>query len=196
MGPEMLPLADKVPEECAGRAGHRPVNTRLRERGTIVLTSKDLSFRRLKNPQVVLYLSKPSILCAWTVQMKCFFGFLIVLTAFGTIASVHGLASNALAAERLAGVKIERQIKNRNFIGTNVVRVTEGQIVELILSSDEAVELHLHGYDVVAKAKPGAPAVMGFSAHATGRYPVTMHGHSHGGTHSEKTLLYLEVHPD
>jgi hypothetical protein len=128
--------------------------------------------------------------------MKRFFGLLIVLTAVVTIARIQGFPGNTLAAERQASVKIERQIKNRKLVGTNVVRVKEGQAVELRWSSDEAVELHLHGYDVVAKVKPGAPRVMGFTAHATGRYPVTMHGHSHGGGHSEKTLLYLEVHPN
>lgn len=128
--------------------------------------------------------------------MKRLFGLLIVLAAFGTIASVHGLLGSALATERQASIKIERQIEKRKLVGPNVVRVTEGQIVELRWSSDEAVELHLHGYDVVAKVKPGAPGVMGFTAHATGRYPVTIHGHSHGGGHSEKTLLYLEVHPN
>jgi len=87
-------------------------------------------------------------------------------------------------------------IKNGNLVGSKVVRVKQGQTVELRWSSDEAVELHLHGYDIVAKPKPGAPAVMRFKAHATGRYPVTAHGHGHGDGHAENTMLYLEVHPN
>ncbi len=102
----------------------------------------------------------------------------------------------ARAAANKADATVELAIKSRKIAGSNVVRVKEGQTVELRLSTDEAVELHLHGYDVVAKAKPGASAVMRFKAHATGRYPVTIHGHSHGSGRSEKTLLYLEVHPN
>ncbi len=102
----------------------------------------------------------------------------------------------ASAAENKADAAVELAINNQRIAGSNVVRVKEGQTVELRWSTDEAVELHLHGYDVVAKAKPGASAVMRFKAHATGRYPVTIHGHSHGSGHSEKTLLYLEVHPN
>ena len=74
----------------------------------------------------------------------------------------------------------------------------EEQTVELRWSTNEDVALHLHGYDVVAKAKPGTLGVMRFKAHSKGRYPVTVHGfggkYSGTGGHSEKTMLYLEVY--
>ncbi len=118
----------------------------------------------------------------------------IALSAFMLL-----VGPSALAAEQKADAVAELVIKQRGLAGKNTFRVTEGQIVELRWSTDETVELHLHGYDVLAKAKPGAPAVMRFKAHATGRYPVTVHGfgnkHSHRGGHSEKTILYLEVYP-
>lgn len=109
---------------------------------------------------------------------------------------VMGLSMPVAAIEKKADAVAELAIAQGKLSGKNVVRVTEGQIVELRWSSDTATELHLHGYDVVARPKPGAPAVMRFKAHATGRYPVTVHGHAHGGGHTEKTMLYLEVHPD
>ena len=118
----------------------------------------------------------------------------IALSAFMLL-----VGPSAFAAEQKADAVAELVIKQRGLAGKNTFRVTKGQIVELRWSTDETVELHLHGYDVLAKAKPGAPAVMRFKAHATGRYPVTVHGfgnkHSHGGGHSEKTMLYLEVYP-
>jgi hypothetical protein len=101
----------------------------------------------------------------------------------------------AQTAAAKADATAELMIMGKKLMGSKVVRVTEGQTVELRWTADEAVELHLHGYDIETKVNPGAPASMRFTAHATGRYPVTMHGHSHGGGHSEKTLLYLEVHP-
>lgn len=40
---------------------------------------------------------------------------------------------------------------------------------------------------------PGALAVMAFEAHATGRYPITIH--SHDGAQDHATLLYVEILP-
>lgn len=72
------------------------------------------------------------------------------------------------------------------------IRVTEGDRVELRWTTDEAVELHLHGYDIRLDLKPGAPRTMTFEAHAAGRFPVGIHG---SGGHGHGALLYLEVHP-
>ncbi|NKB58729.1 MAG: hypothetical protein GKS00_20565 [Alphaproteobacteria bacterium] len=127
----------------------------------------------------------------------------LVITFTG-LAIVTGLVSGVfngpvvLAAEKQANVTIERTIKKRKLVEANVIRVTEGQMVELRWNTDETADLHLHGYDIEVKAKPGAPATMRFKAHATGRFPVTVHGfgNHHGGGHAEKTLLYLEVHPN
>ena len=95
-------------------------------------------------------------------------------------------AQNVVVALEVVGGKID---------GSDVIRLTQGDQAELRWLTDQAIDIHLHGYDIETKVNPGAPASMRFTAHATGRYPVTMHGHSHGGGHSEKTLLYLEVHP-
>ena len=91
------------------------------------------------------------------------------------------------------------------------IRVVQGQQVTLHWTTDEAAEIHLHGYDVVASLVPGTPSTLSFRAEATGRFPITVHhfgpapgsDHEHGdhahdtGTseEGEKTLLYVEVHP-
>ena len=77
---------------------------------------------------------------------------------------------------------------------SNVIKVGEGDRVELTWVSDESVELHLHGYDIEVQVGTDAPAVMTFAAFATGRFPVTSHGFS-GDSHGHDTVLYLEVHP-
>jgi FtsP/CotA-like multicopper oxidase with cupredoxin domain len=70
------------------------------------------------------------------------------------------------------------------------VRVKEGDRVELLWTTDEAVELHLHGYEIRLDVTPGRPGTMSFEAHAAGRFPVGVHG---SGGHGN--IFYLEVHP-
>lgn len=70
------------------------------------------------------------------------------------------------------------------------VRVQEGDRVELRWTTDKAVELHLHGYDIRLNVAPGTPRTMSFDAHAAGRFPVGVHG---SGGHGN--IFYLEVHP-
>ncbi|MBT3334120.1 MAG: hypothetical protein HOK21_12155 [Rhodospirillaceae bacterium] len=104
----------------------------------------------------------------------------------------------AFAGQSTANV-IELVIKERAVQGKKVVRVTEGVTVTLHWTTDEKVELHLHGYDIEKTVKPGTTLTMTFKARATGRFPVTAHGfgeHGHGGSHAEKALVYLEVLPD
>ena len=69
------------------------------------------------------------------------------------------------------------------------IRVTEGEEVRIEWTTDEAVELHLHGYDILANAEPGRRVPMRFEAHTAGRFPISAHGAAHG------TLIYLEVYP-
>jgi FtsP/CotA-like multicopper oxidase with cupredoxin domain len=75
------------------------------------------------------------------------------------------------------------------------IRVGQGDVVELRWSSDVKHILHLHGYDIEAEVRPGSPVTMRFVAFATGRFPVEIHGDSHGSSHGEAVLLYLEVRP-
>lgn len=84
--------------------------------------------------------------------------------------------------------------------GKKVIRVKQGDEVEINLMADQKTEIHLHGYDIEKTVSPGKVVVMAFQARVAGRFPVTLHGsHSHGkkksGGHGEKVLFYLEVHP-
>jgi hypothetical protein len=73
-----------------------------------------------------------------------------------------------------------------------VIRVQQGDAVTLRWTSDRALTLHLHGYDVEQRVTPGTTATMSFTAKATGRFPVEIHG---GDGHGASALAYLEVHP-
>lgn len=78
--------------------------------------------------------------------------------------------------------------------GVEVLRVTQGDAVEIHWASNERAVVHLHGYGVETDVPATGTAVMSFKARATGRFPVELHGFG-DDAQKEKTLLYLEVHP-
>ena len=70
------------------------------------------------------------------------------------------------------------------------VRVRQGDEVTLRWTTDAPLTIHLHGYDIETLVSTGSAVVMKFSARATGRFPIEIHGRG-----VERTLGYLEVHP-
>ncbi len=114
---------------------------------------------------------------------------LLLVGSLGTAMPAYGAGTRT----------VDIEIRNGKVVGKNSARVTRGDTVQLRWSSDKPLALHLHGYDVTIHVVPGTPAEMKLRAHATGRFPVEIHGekkssggHSHGG----KPLYYLEVYPD
>jgi hypothetical protein len=112
------------------------------------------------------------------------------------VAAVVGLTvfgSAALAQERVSISVQARKVEPAQ----KTIRVTQGQTVELAFSTDETVELHLHGYDQSLTAQPGAPAVMRVQAKTAGRFALEAHrfGNDSGRSQRHVVLLYLEVHP-
>jgi|TARA_B100002003_G_scaffold197519_1_gene188021 FtsP/CotA-like multicopper oxidase with cupredoxin domain len=117
----------------------------------------------------------------------------LVLVAGCSFASFAQIPT-ALAQNRSRRI-VEVRIVNRQVVApAAAIKMTEGDLVELRWSSDETVELHLHGYDLKLIVLPGEPGVMAFRAFASGRFPITSHGWG-GGGHSHDALTYLEVHP-
>jgi hypothetical protein len=92
-------------------------------------------------------------------------------------------------------VRFEVQIENRKVVGNQLIRVTEGQVVEMIWTTDEETQVHIHGYEIHIPTSPDAPARITFEAHATGRFPVTSHGYGSDYGKMHYMLLYFEVHP-
>jgi hypothetical protein len=98
-------------------------------------------------------------------------------------------AAGALAEARVIALAIrDGRLPERE----RVVRVTQGDEVTLRWTTDRPVTLHLHGYDIEATLGPAAPAVMRFTARATGRFPIEIHG---GAARPPATVAHLEVHP-
>ena len=72
-----------------------------------------------------------------------------------------------------------------------VVRVRQGDEVTLRWTTDRPLTVHLHGYDIEAKLSPGVPVSIRFTARATGRFAIEVHG----DRREEHIVAYLEVHP-
>jgi hypothetical protein len=66
------------------------------------------------------------------------------------------------------------------------VRVARGQRVILRVTSDEADEVHLHGYELERELTPGKPTELAFTADQVGVFELETH-------ESELVLLQLEV---
>lgn len=100
---------------------------------------------------------------------------------------------------------VELEIVDGKVTGQNVIRVIQGQRVELHWSTDEPLDIHLHGYNIEKSLESNADNAMQFDVHATGRFPVTVHEHSIKSdgherateqAHGERVLIYLEVYPE
>ena len=100
------------------------------------------------------------------------------------------------AAQEVSPQVIEVKIEKREVVvPQDAIRITQGDVIELRWITDEAVDLHLHGYDVELHVGPEEPAAMTIEAYAAGRFPITSHGWGDGG-HGHQALTYLEVYPD
>lgn len=111
----------------------------------------------------------------------------------GSVLAVEPI--RAAVAQEVTRQAAEVRIENRAVVAPNdAIRVTQGSTIELRWTSDEVVELHLHGYDLTLHLRPNEPASMVVEAHASGRFPITSHGWGDGG-HGDEALIYLEVYP-
>jgi hypothetical protein len=59
--------------------------------------------------------------------------------------------------------------------GTDRVPVRAGTPVTLVVTSDAADEVHVHGYDLSADLAPGTPATVEFDATIPGVFEVELH---------------------
>jgi hypothetical protein len=63
---------------------------------------------------------------------------------------------------------------------SGIVRVTahKGDAVAVVVRSDVADEVHVHGYDLMADVAPGKPVRIEFTATLTGRFEIELEGRS------------------
>jgi hypothetical protein len=75
--------------------------------------------------------------------------------------------------------------------GPQVLAATQGDPITLIITSDHAGTLHVHGYEKEIVLTPDHETTLAFTADRVGRYGVDFHGPDH--TRAE--LSALEVQP-
>ena len=96
-------------------------------------------------------------------------------------------ASSDAAATGAPDQRIEVQVSGGQVRGdTGRVPVAAGSHVTLVVTSDVADEVHVHGYDVEQELSPGQPAEIVLDATIPGVFEVELH---EAGT----TLLSLQV---
>ena len=121
------------------------------------------------------------------------------LCIFNAAADAGGVAkagTTDVTGKRTFEFRIEkRKLAN----GSDTIRIAKGDSVEFHWTADEALAIHLHGYNAESRVAPEKPDVMSFEAYATGRFPVEVHplsGQDDKAAHRGGIpLLYLEVHP-
>jgi len=113
------------------------------------------------------------------------------------MSSAHSVYAAEAGDELVTKVhRIEIKILNHKVVQDAVIKVTQGDAVELVWVTDEITTLHFHGYDIKLDIAPNTSNVMAFMAYATGRFPITRHRHQeHQRSSGHETLIYLEVHP-
>ena len=77
--------------------------------------------------------------------------------------------------------------------GPKTIRATTGETVRIVVASDAADELHLHGYDLTRNAAPGKPARFVFRTKAEGLFEMESHTAEDAGR--EPLVAKLEVRP-
>jgi hypothetical protein len=119
-------------------------------------------------------------------------GFRILFMPAILVAMLTGIGG-VRAEELTFDLKVER---GRVANSMQLIRVKQGDVVRLRWSTDSALDLHLHGYDIEQKIVPGQVSELTFTARATGRFPVEVHTPKRGGGHSHGVpLVRIEVYP-
>src|SRR5438093_10997951 len=111
---------------------------------------------------------------------------------FRLVALLLLLAGSAGAAELTFDIRIEA---GRIPDAMQLSRVHEGDSVKLRWSSDRALVLHLHGYDIEKRVAADGVTEFSFTANATGRFPIEIHGAAGSAAHGGAPLAVIEVYP-
>ena len=116
------------------------------------------------------------------------------------LASLALVASCAALAQADTARVVDLRIAGRHLESGQTLQLTRGDRVTLRWLADEAMTVHIHGYDASIALEAGVPKTLPFVARTAGRFAVGAHlpaAAEHGkGRHHEPVLFYLEVHPD
>jgi len=89
--------------------------------------------------------------------------------------------------------KVVHRVKVRDGVvvgDPQTITVQKGDVVHIVVSSDEPDEIHLHGYDIEREAAPGKPARFNFKATVEGAFELESHAAEDAG----KEPLFARLH--
>lgn len=82
-----------------------------------------------------------------------------------------------------APARAEVGVSDGRVDGPDTLETTVGSKVTIVVQSDTAGQVHIHGYEKLAEVSAGRTATLSFVADAAGRFEVEFHGeHEAGGT--------------
>jgi len=120
-----------------------------------------------------------------------------LVVARSTLALLLILTGSAVAAA--AELTFDIRIEHGSVADTmRLMRVQQGDGVMLRWTSDRALVVHLHGYDIEKHIAAGGVTEMKFTAYATGRFPIEIHGQGAGAGDAARDgapLAIIEVYP-
>jgi hypothetical protein len=106
------------------------------------------------------------------------------------IAALLGTAiTNAHAEDHVFALEIHSEAPTAK---PQVLAVRQNDKVEIRVSSDKPVQVHLHGYDIENDVVPNVVTSLRLTATATGRFPIEIHSKE---PLKQRPLAYLEVRP-
>ena len=95
-------------------------------------------------------------------------------TTSETSTSTDSETGATTTAETPGAVRVQIEARGDGSASIRRVTIERGQRVTLIVSSDVADEVHVHGYDLMADVAPGSPARISFEASVPGRFDVEL----------------------
>lgn len=121
----------------------------------------------------------------------------IIAVTAGILAFAGLPGENAIAADPPVARFEIPIVKDRVPPDFRRIKVREGDRVILVWTAQEAMTVHVEGYEAVVTVSPGKPATMEFDARKTGRFPIHAHANSSSGGHGHghRALSHIEVHP-
>jgi hypothetical protein len=97
-------------------------------------------------------------------------------SASSSAAAGSSSATSAAPTSAASGQRIEVTVAGGQVSGdTGRVLVAAGEQVTLVITSDAADEVHVHGYDLTTALAPGEPAELSFAATIPGVFEVELH---------------------
>jgi hypothetical protein len=76
--------------------------------------------------------------------------------------------------------------------GVADIKVTKGDQVRIVVSSDAPDEIHLHGYDIEKEVEPGKPVTFAFTADIEGIFEMESHTAEDAGREPQIAKLTVE----